>query len=97
MSSDATTAVPTVPLLDTPGTPGQEQAAHGLGTSLPQAESRAKTEGTFPYASDLWAEGLLWAAILRSPHPHARIVSVDTEAATAMPGVRAVEIGRAHV
>lgn len=91
MSTDATTAVPTAPVLDTPGPPpGQEQPAHGLGASLPQAESRAKTEGTFPYASDLWAEGLLWAAILRSPHPHARIVSVDTGAATAMPGVRAV-------
>ncbi|MFE7514273.1 oxidoreductase, partial [Streptomyces sp. NPDC057540] len=88
MSSDATTAAPTA--LDTPGGPGQEPAAHGLGTSLPQAEARAKTEGTFPYASDLWAEGLLWAAILRSPHPHARIVSIDTTAAAAMPGVRAV-------
>ena len=48
-------------------------APHGLGVSLPSAEALAKTEGTFPYAADLWAEGLLWAAVLRSPHPHARI------------------------
>ncbi|NEE58056.1 oxidoreductase, partial [Streptomyces sp. SID8455] len=47
-------------------------------------------EGTFPYAADLWAEGLLWASVLRSPHPHARILSIDTSAAAAMPGVRAV-------
>ncbi|RII19802.1 putative xanthine dehydrogenase subunit D [Streptomyces sp. YIM 130001] len=63
---------------------------HGLGTSLKPDDARAKTEGTFPYAADLWAEGLLWAAILRSPHPHARVVSIDTSFAAAMPGVHAV-------
>lgn len=62
----------------------------GLGASLPAADARAKTEGTFPYAADLWAEGLLWAAVLRSPHPHARIKSIDTTHAREMPGVRAV-------
>nr|WP_106982628.1 molybdopterin cofactor-binding domain-containing protein [Streptomyces megasporus] len=63
---------------------------HGLGSSLPPADALAKTQGTFPYAADLWAEGLLWAAVLRSPHPHARIVSIDTSQAVAMPGVRTV-------
>ncbi|MEU7186104.1 xanthine dehydrogenase family protein molybdopterin-binding subunit [Streptomyces sp. NPDC045369] len=63
---------------------------HGLGASLPSADAPAKTEGVFPYASDLWAEGLLWAAILRSPYPSARILSVDTRQAVEMPGVRAV-------
>ena len=87
MSNDAATATPRVARADRP----EEPPAHGLGASLPPADARAKTEGTFPYAADLWAEGLLWAAILRSPHPHARIVSIDTsEAAAAMPGVRAV-------
>ncbi|PWI10314.1 oxidoreductase [Streptomyces sp. NWU339] len=70
--------------------PRAEPVPHGLGTSLPAADTRAKTEGTFPYAADLWAEGLLWAAVLRSPHPHARIVSIDTTHAREMPGVRAV-------
>ncbi|WKE71439.1 xanthine dehydrogenase family protein molybdopterin-binding subunit [Streptomyces sp. WP-1] len=70
--------------------PEPEQALHGLGVSLPHADARAKTEGTFPYAADLWAEGLLWAAVLRSPHAHARIVSIDTSHAREMPGVRAV-------
>lgn len=63
---------------------------HGLGTSLPSADAETKARGTFPYTADLWAEGLLWAAVLRSPHPHARIRSIDTADAEAMPGVRAV-------
>jgi CO/xanthine dehydrogenase Mo-binding subunit len=63
---------------------------HGLGAPLPPAEADAKVRGTFPYTADLWAEGLLWAAVLRSPHPHARINGIDTTAAAAMPGVRAV-------
>ncbi|RKN07823.1 xanthine dehydrogenase family protein molybdopterin-binding subunit [Streptomyces radicis] len=66
------------------------QAPHGLGASVPSAEADAKVLGTYPYTADLWAEGLLWAAVLRSPHPHARIKRVDTADAAAMPGVRAV-------
>ncbi|MEU0760626.1 molybdopterin cofactor-binding domain-containing protein [Streptomyces microflavus] len=98
MSGDAATAAnatsTTLPRIDAaagPGDgPGQEPPLMGLGASLPPADARAKTEGTFPYAADLWAEGLLWASVLRSPHPHARILSIDTSAAAAMPGVRAV-------
>ncbi|MEU3355718.1 molybdopterin cofactor-binding domain-containing protein [Streptomyces sp. NPDC037389] len=71
-----------------PATP--EEPLFGIGVSLPSTDATAKAQGTFPYAADLWAEGLLWAAVLRSPHPHARIVSVDTSAAATMPGVRAV-------
>ncbi|MEU3173338.1 molybdopterin cofactor-binding domain-containing protein [Streptomyces sp. NPDC007000] len=69
---------------------GTEAPPRGLGVSLPAADTRAQTEGTFPYAADLWAEGLLWAAVLRSPHPHARIASIDTTHAREMPGVHAV-------
>ncbi|MFP3992536.1 molybdopterin cofactor-binding domain-containing protein [Streptomyces sp. E11-3] len=83
MSSEAATATPTAP-----ATP--EAPPHGLGASLTATDVPAKTEGTFPYAADLWAEGLLWAAILRSPHPHARITSIDTSEALKMPGVHAV-------
>ncbi|MBL1068486.1 xanthine dehydrogenase family protein molybdopterin-binding subunit [Streptomyces sp. 7-21] len=63
---------------------------HGLGAPELPADAEAKVRGTYPYTADLWAEGLLWAAVLRSPHPHARIKGIDTTAATAMPGVRAV-------
>ncbi|MER5972715.1 molybdopterin cofactor-binding domain-containing protein [Streptomyces sp. NPDC002055] len=82
---DAATATPAG------GTPvPPEPPAHGIGASLPPADALAKTAGTFPYAADLWAEGLLWAAVLRSPHPHARIVGIDTSGAAEMPGVHAV-------
>ncbi|MEU1806013.1 molybdopterin cofactor-binding domain-containing protein [Streptomyces sp. NPDC019937] len=72
------------------GTPVPPPPHMGLGVSLQPADVTAKASGTFPYAADLWAEGLLWAAVLRSPHPHARIVSIDTSPAAGMPGVHAV-------
>jgi CO/xanthine dehydrogenase Mo-binding subunit len=46
--------------------------------------------GEFAYASDLWHENMLWGATLRSPHPYARIVRLETAPALAMPGVYAV-------
>ncbi|KAB8161433.1 molybdopterin-dependent oxidoreductase [Streptomyces sp. 3MP-14] len=69
---------------------GTRTHPHGLGASVPSADAETKARGTYPYTADLWAEGLLWAAVLRSPHPHARIRSIDTADAEAMPGVRAV-------
>lgn len=87
MSNEAATAQATQAA---EAAPAPEPLPHGIGASLPPADARAKTEGTFPYAADLWAEGLLWAAVLRSPHPHARILSIDTTHAREMPGVRAV-------
>src|SRR5690606_16864185 len=49
-----------------------------------------KVKGEFAYSSDLWAEGMLHGATHRSPHPYARIVSIDTSAARSMQGVAAV-------
>ncbi|KAA8880427.1 molybdopterin-dependent oxidoreductase [Nocardia colli] len=49
-----------------------------------------KVKGEFAYASDLWMDGMLWGATLRSPHPRARIVSIDISQALALPGVFAV-------
>jgi xanthine dehydrogenase D subunit len=46
--------------------------------------------GEFAFTNDMWAEGMLWGATLRSPHPSARIRSIDTTAARALPGVAAV-------
>ena len=61
-----------------------------VGESVRRPDGPAKVAGTFTYSSDLRAEGMLWGATARSPHPHARIVSIDTSEAAAMPGVRAV-------
>ncbi|TDD79083.1 xanthine dehydrogenase subunit D [Actinomadura darangshiensis] len=49
-----------------------------------------KVAGEFAYASDLWMDGMLWGATLRSPHPRALIRSIGIGSALALPGVRAV-------
>src|SRR5437773_10071951 len=62
----------------------------GIGESVRRIDGIPKVKGEFEYASDLRRDGMLWGATLRSPHPHARIVSVDVSAAAAEPGVCAV-------
>ena len=62
----------------------------GIGESVPRPDGPAKVRGEFSFGSDLVAPGMLFGKTLRSPHPHARIRSLDTTRAAAMPGVRAV-------
>jgi len=64
--------------------------AGGVGESPRRPDGALKVKGEFAYSSDLWAEGMLWGATVRSPHPRARIRSIETAAALAMPGVLAV-------
>ncbi len=61
-----------------------------VGESPRRADGPAKVRGDFTYSSDLNAEGMLWGATVRSPHPYARIVAIDATEARAMPGVVAV-------
>src|SRR5712692_6459196 len=61
-----------------------------VGESVRRPDGPAKVRGDFVYSSDLKAEGMLWGATLRSPHPYARILSIDTAEARALPGVSAV-------
>ncbi|MFN5651765.1 MAG: molybdopterin cofactor-binding domain-containing protein, partial [Actinomycetes bacterium] len=61
-----------------------------LGQSALRPDGAAKVRGEFAFSSDMWAEGMLWGATLRSPHPYARIISIDTSAALLVPGVSAV-------
>lgn len=56
-------------------------------------DGEAKTTGATKYTADLDLPGALQAAFVRSPYPHARIVSVDTSRARALAGVRAVLTG----
>jgi CO/xanthine dehydrogenase Mo-binding subunit len=49
-----------------------------------------KVKGEFAYSSDLEAAGMLWGHTVRSPHAHARVLSIDTAEASRMPGVHAV-------
>jgi CO/xanthine dehydrogenase Mo-binding subunit len=64
-----------------------------VGKALPRIESYGKVTGQTQYAADLPFEELLWAKVLRSSVPHARIVKVDTSKARALRGVRAVLTG----
>ena len=63
---------------------------HGVGISVERPDAVPKVQGEFLYGSDLRMEGMLYGHTLRSPHPHARIRSIDASQALAMPGVRAV-------
>lgn len=62
----------------------------GVGDSATRPDGGLKVRGEFAFSSDLWMDGMLWGATLRSPHPHARITRVETAAALAVPGVFAV-------
>ena len=64
-----------------------------LGVEIPQVTARAKVLGRAVYAGDIKLPGMLHGKVLRSPYPHARIVSIDTAAARALPGVKAVLTG----
>lgn len=61
-----------------------------IGERAARSDGRAKVTGAFAYASDLRVDGMLHGATVRSPHPHARIVTIDVRAAAALAGVRAV-------
>lgn len=61
-----------------------------VGSSPPRVDGRDKVTGRAQYTGDLSLAGLLQGRILRSPYPHARIKSIDTAAAEALPGVVAV-------
>ncbi len=60
------------------------------GTSVVRRDLEVKLTGQARYTADLKPPGMLYAAILRSPHPHADVLRVDTAEALRLPGVRAV-------
>ena len=62
----------------------------GVGGSPQRPDGVRKVRGEFAYASDLWMDGMIWGATLRSPHPFARIRSIDVSQALAVAGVHAV-------
>ena len=61
-----------------------------IGERVLRDDAVPKVTGAFEYSSDLSAPGMLWGDTLRSPHPHARIASIDLGPALAVPGVHAV-------
>ncbi len=61
-----------------------------VGSNYTTPDLVAKVTGKAKYAEDFKAEGMLFAKLLLSPMPHARIVRLDVSEALAMPGVRAI-------
>ncbi|MEY2756056.1 MAG: hypothetical protein RJB65_2414 [Actinomycetota bacterium] len=61
-----------------------------LGDSTLRPDGVAKVDGSYLFSGDHSIDGFVWGATLRSPHPHARIVRLDTAPALAIPGVVAV-------
>ncbi|MGC8470196.1 MAG: xanthine dehydrogenase family protein molybdopterin-binding subunit, partial [Acetobacteraceae bacterium] len=68
-------------------------APEALGQPLRRAEDHRLLTGRGVYADDPARPGALYAALVRSPHAHARIAAIDTAAARALPGVRLVLTG----
>jgi xanthine dehydrogenase D subunit len=79
---------PATPTRERPGALVQRPGK--VGEQTQRADGVPKVRGEFEYSSDLWMDGMLWGATLRSPHPHARIWSIDTSEAEEMPGVHAI-------
>ncbi|MGA7614722.1 MAG: xanthine dehydrogenase family protein molybdopterin-binding subunit [Thermoanaerobaculia bacterium] len=63
-----------------------------IGKRTPRIDGRLKVTGEARYTADVRLPGMLWATMVTAPHPHARIRSIDTAAAEALPGVRAVHV-----
>ena len=61
-----------------------------LGHSALRPDGVAKVSGKYEFSSDLHAENMLWGATLRSPHPYARIASIDLSEAYKIVGVEAI-------
>jgi xanthine dehydrogenase D subunit len=85
------TAVPGAPAPTAPaGQVTTRTPEAGVGASAPRPDGTLKVTGEFAFSSDLWMADMLWGATLRSPHPRARIRSMDISGALRLPGVAAV-------
>src|SRR5436853_2705912 len=60
-----------------------------IGTSIKRLDGPDKVAGRAKYSYDISRPGMIYGKILRSPHPHARIVAIDLSAAEKAPGVKA--------
>ncbi|QGP91216.1 Putative xanthine dehydrogenase molybdenum-binding subunit XdhA [Neomoorella glycerini] len=61
-----------------------------VGRGISRLDALEKVTGKATYTTDITLPGMLYAKVLRSPHPHARIIKIDTSKAEALPGVKAV-------
>src|SRR5512138_1243659 len=61
-----------------------------IGQRTIRPDGMDKVTGRAQFAADTTMPGMIWGKVLRSPHPHARIKSIDTSKAEKLPGVMAV-------
>ncbi len=87
MTSGAQTA-PAAPTRIRPEAPVQRPGR--IGEESARVDGIPKVKGEYEYSSDLWIDGMLHGATLRSPHPHANIRSIHTSEAEGLAGVYAV-------
>ena len=73
---------------------GKASPLRTIGRPMRKVDGLAKATGRARYTDDIRLPGMLHGKILRSPHPHAQIVSIDTSRAEALEGVHAVVTGR---
>jgi selenium-dependent xanthine dehydrogenase len=62
----------------------------GIGANVPRVDAREKTLGTAQYVDDMYAENMLYGAVLRSKYPRALVKGIDIKHALSYPGVAAV-------
>jgi len=67
-----------------------------VGHNVPRIDAYERVTGRATYTGDVRLPGMLYARVLRSPHPHARIRGIDVSKAEALPGVRAVVTHETH-
>ena len=67
-----------------------EKTLQTVNKSLPKVDGVNLVKGSAKYTDDFDMPGMLYAKVLTSPHPHAKILNINTEKAKALPGVHAV-------
>jgi CO/xanthine dehydrogenase Mo-binding subunit len=70
--------------------PSPVQPLKTVGRATRRIDAVERVTGKATYTRDVRLPGMLYARVLRSPHPHARVKSIDTSRAAALPGVKAV-------
>jgi CO/xanthine dehydrogenase Mo-binding subunit/aerobic-type carbon monoxide dehydrogenase small subunit (CoxS/CutS family) len=91
LAASAAASVPaggTAQFADAPGAPVAPLKTVGHATT--RIDALERVTGRAAYTGDVQLPGMLYARVLRSPHPHARIRRMDTSQAAAMPGVKAI-------
>src|SRR5262245_16851087 len=71
----------------------EERPFSVVGAALPKVDAVGKVTGRAIYADDIILPRMLYGKLLRSPHPHARVLAVDPSRALELPGILAVITG----